>query len=86
VRGPPAGASSGAQAARLPVYHYRMPEHRIYTTSVASVYPHYITKAEKKGRTKAEVDEIFRWLTGYSQKRSDAAIAPTRVTNSGAPP
>jgi len=35
--------------------------------SVASVYPHYLTKAEKKGRTKAEVDEIIRWLTGYSQ-------------------
>lgn len=45
-----------------------MTKHRIYTTSVASVYPHYVTKAEKKGRTKDEVDEIFRWLTGYSQK------------------
>lgn len=44
-----------------------MPRHRIYTTSVASVYPHYVTKAEKKGRTKAEVDTIIRWLTGYSQ-------------------
>ncbi|NND02953.1 MAG: DUF2200 domain-containing protein [Acidimicrobiia bacterium] len=41
----------------------------IYTASVASVYPHYITKAEKKGRTKAEVDEIIRWLTGYTPKR-----------------
>jgi hypothetical protein len=48
--------------------------HRIYTTSVASVYPHYITKAEKKGRTKAEVDEVFRWLTGYSQTELDAAL------------
>jgi hypothetical protein len=36
--------------------------------SVAKVYPHYVTKAEKKGRTKTEVDEIIRWLTGYSQK------------------
>lgn len=36
--------------------------------SVANVYPHYITKAEKKGRTKSEVDEIIRWLTGYSQE------------------
>jgi hypothetical protein len=35
--------------------------------SVASVYPHYIAKAERKGRTKVEVDEIIRWLTGYSQ-------------------
>jgi hypothetical protein len=44
-------------------------KHRIFTTSVASVYPHYITKAEKKGRTKAEVDEIVRWLTGYTQAK-----------------
>ena len=44
-----------------------MSKHRIYTMTVASVYPHYLTKAEKKGRTKAEVDEIIRWLTGYSQ-------------------
>jgi hypothetical protein len=43
-----------------------MPKHRIYTTSVGSVYPYYLAKAEKKGRTKAEVDEIFCWLTGYS--------------------
>ncbi len=41
--------------------------HRIYTTSFASVYPHYVAKAERKGRTKAEVDEIIRWLTGFSQ-------------------
>lgn len=44
-------------------------KHRIYTVSVASVYPYYIEKAEKKGRTKAEVDEIIRWLTGYSQQQ-----------------
>ncbi len=44
-----------------------MTKHRIYTMTFASVYPHYITKAEKKGRTKDEVDEIIRWLTGYSQ-------------------
>ncbi|MBP6789388.1 MAG: DUF2200 domain-containing protein [Candidatus Promineofilum sp.] len=40
---------------------------RVYRMSFASVYPHYIAKAEKKGRTKTEVDEIIRWLTGYSQ-------------------
>lgn len=45
-----------------------MAKHRIYSMSFASVYPHYVSKAEKKGRTKAEVDEIIRWLTGYSQK------------------
>ncbi len=43
-------------------------KHRIFTTSFASVYPHYIAKAEKKGRTKAEVDEIICWLTGHDAK------------------
>ncbi len=52
-----------------------MEKHRIYTTSFGSVYPHYVAKAEKKGRTKAEVDEIIRWLTGYSQKALEARIA-----------
>jgi len=51
-----------------------MTEHRIYTMSVASVYPHYVAKAEKKGRTKAEVDEIIRWLTGYSQQELEAQL------------
>lgn len=45
-----------------------MTKHRIYTMSVAGVYPHYITKAEKKGRTKEDVDQIIEWLTGYDQK------------------
>ena len=39
--------------------------HRIFTTSVASVDPHYVTKAEKKGRSKAEVDQVIEWLTGF---------------------
>ena len=43
------------------------PKHKIYGMSVASVYPHYINKAERKGRTKSEVDQIINWLTGYSQ-------------------
>ncbi|OCX53249.1 hypothetical protein BEL04_02795 [Mucilaginibacter sp. PPCGB 2223] len=41
---------------------------RVYKMSFASVYPHYINKAEKKGRTKAEVDEIIFWLTGYDEQ------------------
>ena len=49
-------------------------KHRIYTTSVASVYPHYVAKAEKKGRTKSEVDEIIRWLTGYRQEELEARL------------
>ncbi|MDX0466364.1 DUF2200 domain-containing protein [Sinorhizobium medicae] len=52
-----------------------MAEHRIYSVSVASVYPHYVAKAEKKGRTKAEVDEIIRWLTGHSQQTLDDQLA-----------
>jgi hypothetical protein len=40
---------------------------RIYTINFASVYPHYITKAEKKGRTQADVDEIICWLTGFDE-------------------
>jgi hypothetical protein len=43
-----------------------MEKHRIFTTSFASVYPHYVRKAESKGRTKQEVDEVICWLTGYS--------------------
>lgn len=51
-----------------------MAKHRIYTMSVSSVYPHYVAKAEKKGRTKTEVDEILRWLTGYSQDELEAQL------------
>lgn len=51
-----------------------MPKHRIYTMSFASVYPHYITKAEKKGRTKAEVDTIIRWLTGYTMRQLETHL------------
>ncbi|TQS75185.1 DUF2200 domain-containing protein [Ornithinibacillus gellani] len=45
-----------------------MAKHKIYTMSFASVYPHYVKKAERKERTKSEVDEIIRWLTGYRQE------------------
>ncbi len=51
-----------------------MEKHRIYTTSFASVYPYYIAKAEKKGRTKEEVDQIIRWLTGYTQKQFESHL------------
>ncbi len=52
-----------------------MTKHRIYTTSFASVYLHYVAKAEKKGRTKAEVDSIISWLTGYSPTELEGQIA-----------
>ena len=44
-----------------------MPKHRIFTTEFAKVYPLYVQKAERKNRTKDEVDQVIRWLTGYSQ-------------------
>lgn len=50
-------------------------KHRIYSISFASVYPHYIAKAEKKGRTKAEVDQIIAWLTGYGPEKLEAILA-----------
>jgi hypothetical protein len=51
-----------------------MQKHRIFTTSFASVYPHYVRKAEVKGRTRQEVDEVICWLTGYSPKALAAQI------------
>lgn len=54
-----------------------MTHHRLYATSFSSVYPLYVAKAERKGRTKAEVDEVIRWLTGFSQQELDARIADT---------
>ncbi|HNT80837.1 MAG TPA: DUF2200 domain-containing protein [Bacteroidia bacterium] len=47
---------------------------RVFKMTVASVYPHYITKAEKKGRTKQEVNQIIFWLTGYIQKDLDKIL------------
>ena len=52
-----------------------MAGHRVFTTSFASVYPHYVTKAERKGRTKAEVDEVIAWLTGYDEAGLAAVLA-----------
>jgi len=51
-----------------------MTKPRIYTMSFARIYPLYLAKAEKKGRTKAEVDEIIRWFTGYTQKKLGAQL------------
>ena len=51
------------------------PRHRIFGTSFASVYPLYVAKAERKGRTRAEVDQIIRWLTGFSQDEFDSQLA-----------
>lgn len=51
-----------------------MDKNRVYAMRVGSVYPLYVAKAEKKGRTRAEVDEIIRWLTGYSQEELVALV------------
>lgn len=51
-----------------------MTKPRIYAMSFASIYPLYISKAEKKGRTKSEVDDIIRWLTGYNQNQMEDQI------------
>ena len=44
-----------------------MATNRVFAMSFAGVYPHYVVKAEKKGRTREEVDEVIRWLTGYAR-------------------
>ena len=51
-----------------------MDNHRVFRMSFASVYPHYVQKAEKKGRTKSEVDEVICWLTGYSPQQLAATV------------
>ncbi len=52
-----------------------MTEHRIFRTSFASIYPLYVAKAERKGRTRDEVDEVLCWLTGYDRADLEAAVA-----------
>ena len=49
-------------------------KHRIFTTTVATVYPLYVAKAEKKGRSKAEVDAVICWLTGYTQQELEGQL------------
>src|SRR4051812_47947038 len=72
------GASSMAMCGCPPTgsarYKSGMEGHRIYRTSVASVYPHYVSKVEKKGRTKEDVDEILCWLTGYGASELGAQL------------
>lgn len=52
----------------------KRPNHRIFATSFAKVYPYYVEKAEKKGRTKSEVDAIICWLTGYKQRELERQL------------
>jgi hypothetical protein len=48
---------------------------RIFTTSFASVYPHYVAKVEKKGRSKAELDQVIEWLTGFDESALSSHLA-----------
>mgnify|MGYP003339618513 CR=1 FL=1 len=66
-------ALAAAKAAEKPRLEAR--RHRIFSVPVASVYPHYVAKVEKKGRSRRELDEIFRWLTGYTQRALEARLA-----------
>jgi hypothetical protein len=52
-----------------------MAGHRIFTTSFASIYPHYVAKAERRGSSKAEVDEVISWLTGYDAAGLEKVLA-----------
>lgn len=52
-----------------------MAGHRIFTTAVADVYPHYVAKLERKGRTSDELREVMRWLTGYADTDLDRVLA-----------
>ena len=55
-----------------------MPGHHIFSTSFASIYPHYVTKVERKGRSRAELDEVICWLTGYDAAGLREALADER--------
>ncbi len=52
-----------------------MTRHKIFDMSFASIYPHYVAKAEKKGRTKDDIDQVITWLTGYDQNELEQTIA-----------
>ena len=55
---------------------FTIPEmHKIFTTSVAAVYPHYVAKLERKGRTRAELDQVIEWLTGFNEAMLQAHLA-----------
>ena len=56
--------------------------YRIFTTSFASVYPHYVNKVERKGRTKAELDQVIEWLTGYDEAGLQEVLADERTFES----
>ena len=58
---------------------------RIFTTSFASVYPHYVTKVEKKGRTKDELDQVIQWLTGFDESALSGHLAANTTFEDSSP-
>jgi hypothetical protein len=72
-------AKTGGAGRRVEITTNSMKPERVYALTFASVYPHYVKKAESKGRTKAELDEILRWLTGYTQKGLEKVIDKTKT-------
>jgi hypothetical protein len=72
--GPARGSTTGICENKVSLPPHMTAKHRIFTTSFASVYPHYIAKAERKGRKKSEVDSIICWLTGYSQQQLEVQL------------
>lgn len=56
-------------------HHYACDVSRIFGTSFASVYPHYVTKVERKGRTKADLDQVIGWLTGFDESELSGHLA-----------
>lgn len=74
TRGRPLRASARWRAWEVASPLMTTKPHRIYATAFADVYPHYLTKAEKKGRTKGEVDQIILWLTGYDERQFAAVL------------
>jgi hypothetical protein len=72
-------AKTGGAGRRVEITTNSMKPDRVFALSFASVYPHYVKKAASKGRTKAESDEILRWLTGYTQKGLEKVIDKTKT-------
>ena len=69
----PANPGTPAKAKAQP--KAEAPKHRIYSVAVGGVYPYYVAKVEKKGRSREELDRIIRWLTGYTQRALEARLA-----------
>jgi len=68
------GLAFVGRRAQVTIHRPMTAKHRIFTTPFANIYPYLVAKAEKKGRTQAEVDAVIRWLTGYTQKQLEKQL------------